>query len=293
MKLTLIFLASIACIAQTVEPGQLPSAWRTGGPNCLEVPEWQVHEYNPNFYILRQSGCVHYEKPFLYLIFGKQRALLVDTGAGESTAADAVKKLMVQKQRDVPLVVTHSHGHADHTAGDKAFHTMPNVTFVPAAVEAQQKFYGIEKWPDKVGAVDLGDRIIDVIAIPGHQPAHLAYYDRRTGILLTGDHLYAGRLYVTDAVEYLRSTRRMVEFTATRPVAHILGCHIEQSADPFVDYPTGTKYQPREHTLELSRGHLLELLAGLELQDKEIKKGELQKVILRDFTISPRQPKRP
>ena len=85
-----------------------------------------------------------------------------------------------------------------------------------------------------------GDRIIDVLAIPGHQPAHLAYYDRKTAILLTGDHLYPGRLYVSDFPAYLASTRRLVEFTATRPVAHILGCHIEQSTTPFVDYPVGT-----------------------------------------------------
>jgi hydroxyacylglutathione hydrolase len=280
----LFLLTAVACFA--VEPGQLPSSWRTGGPNCLEIPEWQVHEYNPTFYILRQSGCVHYEKPFLYLIIGKQRALLVDTGAGQSTAADAVKKLMDLKKLDLPLVVTHSHGHGDHTAGDKAFQAMPNVTLVPAAVEAEQKFYGIEKWPDQPGAIDLGDRPIDVIAIPGHQVAHLAYYDRQTGILLTGDHLYPGRLYVYDAVEYLRSTRRMVDFTASKPVAHILGCHIEQSVEPFVDYPTGTKYQPREHSLELGRAHLLELLSGLEVQ-----KGELQKALLRDFTIDPRKPR--
>lgn len=130
--------------------------------------------------------------------------------------------------------------------------------------------------------------MIDVLAIPGHQPAHLAFYDRRTGILLTGDHLYPGRLYVNDAAEYLRSTRRMVEFTRTRPVAHILGCHIEQSSAPFVDYPTGTRYQPNEHSLELSRSHLLELLAGLEAQE-----GDLKKQSMRDFTIVPRAPRRP
>ena len=130
--------------------------------------------------------------------------------------------------------------------------------------------------------------MIDVLAIPGHQPAHLAFYDRRTGILLTGDHLYPGRLYINDALEYLRSTRRMVEFTRTRPVAHILGCHIEQSSAPFVDYPTGTRYQPNEHSLELSRSHLLELLAGLEAQE-----GDLKKQSMRDFTIVPRAARRP
>src|SRR5882672_11630349 len=29
-----------------VEPGELPTSWITGGPRCMEVPDWQVHEYN-------------------------------------------------------------------------------------------------------------------------------------------------------------------------------------------------------------------------------------------------------
>ena len=54
--------------------------WLNGGPNCVTIPGWQVHEYNEDFYILRESGCVNPEKPFLYLIFGENKALLEDTG---------------------------------------------------------------------------------------------------------------------------------------------------------------------------------------------------------------------
>jgi hydroxyacylglutathione hydrolase len=184
--------------------------------------------------------------------------------------------------------VVHSHAHGDHVAGDKSFAGMPGVTLIPADVAAQQKAFGIDRWPEQIGSVDLGDRVIDVIPIPGHQPTHVAYYDRLTGILLTGDHLYPGRLYITDFPAYVASTRRMVEFTATRPVAHILGCHIEQSSTPFVDYPTGTTYQPHEHSLELGRSHLLELMAALDgLQ------GKPARVLLRDFTIYPREPRTP
>ncbi len=274
-----------------IEPGTLPSTWITGGPNCFEVPDWQIHEYNPGFYILRESGCTNYEKPFLYLIFGAGKALLVDTGAGDSDAAAVTAKLIAKwlkraQRPSIELVVTHSHGHGDHTSGDKAFMGQPGTTFVAAQVEAVGKAFAIENWPDKNGAIDLGDRVVDVIPIPGHQAAALAYYDRKTGILLTGDNLYAGRLYISDFPAYLASTRRLVDFTASRPVAHILGCHIEQSSTPFVDYPIGTTYQPREHSLELARAHLLELLAGLEaMKDKPAVVG------LADFTIFPRQPR--
>lgn len=259
-----------------LEPGMLPERWTTGGPDCASVPAWQVHSYNGTFAILRQSGCTHYEKPFLYLIQGSERALLVDTGAGASDAAAPVMKLVGAK----PLTVAHSHAHGDHTAGDNGFAGLPNVTLVPATVEAQAVAFGIK---DFVGSIDLGGRVIDVMHIPGHQPAHLAYYDRATGILLTGDHLYPGRLYVSDFGAYEASTRRLVEFTATRPVAHVLGTHIEQSATPFQDYPVRTKYQPNEHGLALGRAHLLELLAGLEaMREKPVK------ALFRDFTIWPR-----
>lgn len=256
--------------------GTLPERWTTGGPDCATVPAWQVHSYNATFVILRQSGCTHYEKPFLYLIVGSERALLVDTGAGASDAAAQVMKLAGSK----PLTVAHSHAHGDHTAGDKGFAGLPNVTLVPATAEAQAAAFGIREF---AGAIELGGRIVDVIHIPGHQPAHLAYYDPATGILLTGDHLYPGRLYVSDFAAYEASTRRLVEFTATRPVAHVLGAHIEQSATPFEDYPVRTKYQPNEHAPALGRGHLLELLAGLEaMREKPVRTP------FRDFTIWPR-----
>src|SRR5215471_4946505 len=224
-----VLIAAAAWGQPAVEPGTLPATWITGGPNCLEVPDWQVHEYNPTFYILRESGCTNYEKPFLYLMIGRERALLVDTGAGASDAAKVVQRLL-GKKGNLPLVVAHSHGHGDHIAGDKGFDGMAGVTLVAAAVPAIQKAFVIDNWPEQVGSIDLGDRVVDVIPIPGHQPAHVAYYDRKTGILLTGDHLYPGRLYVTDFPAYLASTRRMVQFTEGKLVAHVLGCHIEQTA---------------------------------------------------------------
>jgi len=281
-------VALLAAGLPGVEQGAFPSAWITGGPNCLEVPDWQIHEYNPNLYILRESGCTNYEKPFLYLIFGTERALLIDTGAGASDAAQVTQKLIAKwckraKRESIPLVVAHTHAHGDHTSGDKGFEGLPNTTLIPATVEAAQKAFGISEWLGQAGSIDLGGRVIDVLAIPGHQPAHVAYYDRQTGILHTGDHLYPGRLYVSDFASYLASTRRLVEFTATRPVSHIVGCHIEQSSTPFVDYPVRTTYQPHEHALEMGRAQLLELLAGLEAMQ-----GKPERAFFRDFTIWPR-----
>lgn len=238
----------------------------------MEVPEWQVHEYNPDLYLLRQSGCTDYEKPFLFLFFGKERALLLDTGSRNGNLVPTLQRtvhnwLTRNNRTSIPLTVVHTHPHSDHTAGDadvQALHdpAMP-ITFVAADLESTKRFYHMEHWPNDVAQLDLGDRVIDVLAIPGHSPASVAFYDRQTAILFAGDSVYPGRLYVADFAAFQASTERMIRFTEGKLVAHILGNHIEQTRIPYLDYPVGTMYQPDEHILELTRGDLLELEVGL------------------------------
>jgi len=273
-----------------VQSGVLPRRWNTGGPRCMEVPDWQVHEYNEDFYILRESGCTHYEKPFLYLIFGRDRALLEDTGAGaadtQSIVRNLVGKWLKRKARvSIPLLVIHSHGHGDHLAGDAQFRNQPGVEFVAATIPAAQAAFGIKNWPEDRGMIDLGDRPIDVVAIPGHQEAAIALYDRKTGVLLTGDNLYPGRLYVFDWVAFEKSTQRLVDFSQNKVVTHVLGCHIEQMNRAYREYTIGSIYQPEEHVLELSRGHLLELNDALKDHH-----GKPERLAYRDFTIWPMPP---
>jgi glyoxylase-like metal-dependent hydrolase (beta-lactamase superfamily II) len=237
--------------------------------------------------ILRQSGCTNFEKPFLYLVFGREKALLVDTGAKGAhveTAVAAARDSWARRHegRHLPLVVIHSHGHGDHVAGDAVLSGAPGTTLVPATPEALQQFFHLRSWPNEQASFDLGDRILDIIPIPGHERASIAVSDRRTGILLTGDTLYPGRLYVRDREAFTRSVQPLVEFSADKAVTHILGAHIEQSRTPFVDHPEGTTSQPDEHVLELGRAHLLELDDGLRQMN-----GATVRRRFRDFTIWP------
>ena len=294
----LLVVAALSAHAQfpqpdggNLEPGVLPSTWTSGGPKCMEVPKWQVHEYNKDFYILRQSGCTDYEKPFVYLIFGKDRALLLDTGSRDGdlvpTLEGTIHNWLERNSRDrIPLVVTHSHAHSDHVAGDADVQAMNDptipVTFIAAKVADEAEFFHLRDGNDARGQVDLGDRILDVIPIPGHDSASIALYDRRTGILLTGDSLYPGRLYIHDLAEFQSSTERLIRFTEGKPVAYILGCHIEQTRTPFLDYAIGTIYQPNEHRLEMSRGSLLELEDALQSLQ-----GTPRRLAMSDFSLWP------
>src|SRR5215475_12381603 len=109
--------AGLICVgvlgAAGLQPGQLPASW-LGPSNCVTASDWQVAEYNEDFYILRESGCINYEKPFLYLIFGKDKALLEDTGAGPVQTASFVmgligKRAKAKQTAPLPLIVIHSH----------------------------------------------------------------------------------------------------------------------------------------------------------------------------------------
>lgn len=150
---------------------------------------------------MRENGCLNYEKPFLYLFFGSEKALLIDTGARQTHVASAVSGVIDEwaarnHRKPLLLIVGHSHSHDDHIAGDAQFRARPNTTVVPLTIEATMKSFDIPRWPDGFGKIDLGGRILDVFPIPGHDVLSLAYYDRQTGILDAGDRLYPGRLYV-------------------------------------------------------------------------------------------------
>jgi len=275
----------------TLERGTLPAHWLSQEPKCMEIPDWQVHEYNPNFFILRQSPCTDYEKPFIFLIFGKDKALLMDTGSRNGNLVPALQRtiknwLTRNGRTSIPLIVAHTHEHGDHTWGDTAIKAMNEpaipVTFVAADVDADKQLYGIANWPEDIGHLDLGGRVLDAVPVPGHSKASIALYDRNTGVLLGGDTIYPGRIYVSDFPAFEASLDRLVKFTAGKPVAHILGNHIEQSSTPFVDYPVGTMYQPKEHELALSRGALLEL-------DDAVKSmhGTPRRYVMRDISVWP------
>jgi glyoxylase-like metal-dependent hydrolase (beta-lactamase superfamily II) len=101
--------------------------------------------------------------------------------------------------------------------------------------------------------------VIDCLATPGHHGAAVTYYDRYSGILFTGDTICVGRLYVFDWPAFVRSIDRLVDWCAERPVSYLLGCHIEMTTTPGVDYPVGWTYQPEEPPLQLTADHLKQI----------------------------------
>ncbi|MFC3551979.1 MBL fold metallo-hydrolase [Lysobacter cavernae] len=267
----LVLLAALLTLPPaTAQPaaGTLPARWQTGAADCTAAtPPLQVHEYRPGTYVLRQSLCADFEGPFMYLLIGNRQALLIDTGAVADAQSMPLAKTVLGLLPDDahgkrPLLVVHTHGHADHRAGDAQFAGLPATRIAPTDLAGVRRFFGLPGWPDARASVDLGGRKIEVIPTPGHHDAHLAYYDPSTGLLFSGDFLLPGRLLIEDTATYADSARRVATLLRDRPVTHVLGGHIELDAAGQA-YPHGAQHHPDERRLQLDKRDLLGLPAAL------------------------------
>ena len=269
LMLTGILLSALSALAEPV-PGSLPAQWNIGAEDCVASPQppLQVHAYEPQTFILRQSPCASFEANFIYLLIGSDKALLIDTGAVADPKAMPLAKTILEllpdkNNKKLPLLVAHTHRHLDHRAGDPQFVSLPSVEVVPFDLEGVRRFFGFNNWPNGVAHIDLGGRTVDLIPTPGHNQTHLAFYDDRTGILFTGDFLMPARLLIEDAAAYRESALRVIDFLKTRQLTHILGGHIELSAAGRA-YRFGSHYHPNEHRLELARADLTALPAAFD-----------------------------
>jgi glyoxylase-like metal-dependent hydrolase (beta-lactamase superfamily II) len=266
-RITLLLIACLT-IGGAARAGLFAEPWHDGTKE--DEPILQVQRVDRDTYILRQSIRTNFEGPFLFLFFGSQRALLLDSGAGGLRIRPTIEKLIADWGQEsgkgrVPLIVAHTHGHGDHVAGDDEFKDLAGATVVGHAPGEVADFFKVARWPDQIAPFDLGGRILDIIPSPGHEAAEITVFDRQTKLLFTGDALYPGRLYCTadnfDA--YRRSVDRVVAFTKDQSVAWLIGNHIEMTDQKRRDFAMHAQGHPHEHRLELPYDRLLMLQAAL------------------------------
>lgn len=176
------------------------------------------------------------------LIEGDDRALLMDTGYGIFSLENEVKKLT-----DKPLTVCNSHLHPDHSNGNHRFpEVMVEKDDIPPAdgtpVEVQRLagglVDGLEKKAPKLkfafeffkdhmlmlrtndtkyvevndgDIIDLGNRVIEFKAVPGHTPGSMVLLDRKTRTIITGDAVNSATWLFTNSgitmSEYINNLR--------------------------------------------------------------------------------------
>jgi glyoxylase-like metal-dependent hydrolase (beta-lactamase superfamily II) len=267
-----------------------PLRWIHGSPDCAwnSDPVFQIHRLAVDTYALRQNKCSSFEAPFLYLLFGRETALLIDSGAepGEGRPLpirETVQAILDERGAgDARLIVAHSHNHGDHIYGDSLLAVRPDTEVLGPDLPSVQAAFGIDRWPEGAGSIDLGGRRLTVLPTPGHEPAHVMFYDAATEVLFSGDMLYPGLLTIRDWPAFRASVARLAAFVRTHPISHVLGCHIEMRSTPEEWYPLGTTWQPEEHVLQLGKEHVEELHEVCEsLGDTP------SRVVRADFVVEP------
>ena len=263
-----VALTSSLAWAQLV-PGSMDVHWNEGSADCAKNPQppLQVHQYNARTFILRENLCTTFEAPFMYLLVGSTKALLIDTGdiADPSVVplAETVMRLLPPDgAAKLSLLVVHTHRHLDHRAGDPQFARLSNAQVVGFDIDSVRSFYKFTDWPNGLAQVDLGDRTIDVIPTPGHNETEVSFYDRSTGLLFTGDFLMPARLLIDDTSADVASAERIAAFVKDRPISFVLGGHIEMNSAGDL-FPWESQYHPNEHVLQMTKDDVLALPAAV------------------------------
>ncbi len=215
----------------------------------LPRPEWSQYTLIPQdqdwFEVYRVADGIfaiyepgQFEEVISFLIVGETRALLFDTGLGIGDMRRVVAGLT-----NLDVIVLNSHTHYDHIGGNYQFDviyaldtdfTRRNAegSTTEAVAEFIQEGWVWMPFPDGFSAqdfrsrpfvisrfvsngerIDLGGRVLEVLATPGHAPDALCIIDRENRLLFTGDTFYLAPLYThlegSDFDEYARSAERI------------------------------------------------------------------------------------
>jgi glyoxylase-like metal-dependent hydrolase (beta-lactamase superfamily II) len=271
-------LCSLPLANAQLAPGSMNVRWDEGAPDCKKTtqPPLQVHRYNEHTIILRESLCTTFEAPFMYLLIGSTKAMLIDSGdvadpAQVPLAKTVMDLLPTTGPGELPLLLVHTHRHLDHRSGDIQFAPLSNVQIVGFDLDSVRRFYGFAEWPNGLAQIDLGGRIVDAIPTPGHNPTEVSFYDRNTGLFFSGDFLMPARLLIEDTQEDLASAERVAAFLRDRPVSYVLGGHIEANATRQL-FPWQSQYHPNEHVLQLAETDVRDRCSGFARHHSEVQR---------------------
>lgn len=199
----------------------------------------------------------HWEETHAYLLNGRDRSLLIDTGLGICNIYDEVIQLT-----DKPVTAVATHIHWDHIGGHRYFPdfyaheeelnwlngefplTMEQIRGMVIDRCDLPEGYNVDDYrlfqgtPTRVlkdnDVIDIGGRTLRVLHTPGHSPGHICFYEKERGYLFTGDLVYKDTLFAyfpsTDPEAYLASLERV----AALPVKRVFPAHHSLDIGPEI-----------------------------------------------------------
>ena len=146
---------------------------------------FETIEMEPGFFRIENGGVR------CFFIEGDDRAMLVDTGFGNGDL-----RSLVQSLTKLPIFVVNTHADGDHTGCN---HQFQEIWMHPAEFDyyAQKGNTCDNLHPLWEGdTLSLGKWNFEVLLIPGHTPGSIALLDREHEILISGDSVQTGTIYL-------------------------------------------------------------------------------------------------
>ena len=164
----------VATYHLTITQKDLSAEYRS---ELIQPGIWRIQDY---------AGFPSYED--MYLIEGRDKALLIDTGMGKGDLAGYVASLT-----DLPIEVALTHGHPDHIGQVDQF--LDTTIYMSEKDEGMLGDLNTDHfvWIKDGDAINLGgDDTLEVIAVPGHSDGSVMFLYAKANILAIGDAIGSG-----------------------------------------------------------------------------------------------------
>jgi len=131
-----------------------------------------------------------------FLFVGTEKALLVDSGHGSGDLKKAIEQVT-----KLPVMLVNTHADHDHIRGNAQFEcaymhpsefALYRSEIVRLNISISREHTVLPLWEGDI--IDLGNRSLEVILIPGHTPGSIALLDAFNRILLAGDSILDDRI---------------------------------------------------------------------------------------------------
>lgn len=167
--------------------------------------DYKVIKINDNSWRIEDQGVR------FFLLTGTEKALLIDTGMNVRNAREIAIGLT-----SLPIFLLNTHADRDHIGSDEQFEEF-------YMHPAEEPLYRSSGKPGKIIPVqegdilDLGDRTLSIIHLPGHTPGSIAVLDVKNRVLISGDPLQTnGRIFMfgehRNMNDYIRSLEHLEEY---------------------------------------------------------------------------------
>ncbi|XP_048839131.1 metallo-beta-lactamase domain-containing protein 2 [Brienomyrus brachyistius] len=227
----------------------------------MSATEWYAHKsLGHGVFWIQERFYESGNRANIWLLRGSHQDVVIDTGLGLRSLPDyliATGLLGEESERKNPLLAIGTHVHFDHSGGLHQFQQVgvhaaevdalasgdnfETVTWLSDSEIARDPTPGWRARQYKVKAVqpthilqegdviNLGDRQLTVLHMPGHSRGSICLHDRENKLLFSGDVVYNGAMIdwlpYSRVTDYVSSCERLLQLVDNEEVEQVLPGH--------------------------------------------------------------------